>query len=75
VSVTCGYKVAEEATLIVTVSDEFVAERLSSATEPKQNLDGHSYEDDGSVETVATRRVITRDRALAIRNRKTRFTH
>jgi len=73
--VTCGYKVSEESTLIVIVSDEFVAERLSSGTEPKQNLDGHTYEDDGHVETGVTRQLITRDRTLSVRNRKTSFTH
>jgi hypothetical protein len=75
VSVTCGDKVTEETTLIVIVSDELFAERLSSAAQPKQNLDSHNYEDDGDVETVVTRRVITRDRTLAIQNRKTCFTH
>jgi len=74
-SVTCGNTETEETTLIVTASNEFIAERLSAATEPKHNLDSHTYEDDGHVETVVTRRVITRDRTLAIRNIKMRFTH
>jgi len=73
--VACGYKVTEESTLIGIVSDEFVAERLSSSTESKQNLDGHIYEDDGRVETGVTRRVITQDTTLPVRNRKTTFAH
>ena len=74
-AVTRGCKVTEGSTLIVTVSKKFVAERLSSATEPKQNHDGHTFEDDGHVETGVTRRAITWDRTLPIRNRKASFTH
>jgi hypothetical protein len=56
--------VTGERTIIVITSVEIVAQRLIMFSALKQNPVGHRFLDDGEVDTVATRRLVTQNADL-----------
>jgi hypothetical protein len=56
--------VIEDPKMILFVSGELVAERLSSVSSAQANLEGHKLEDDGEMERVVTQWLITEEMGL-----------